>query len=228
MNDLPDKHRPGAYARGEDTRRRLIETAIEAFGLNGYDGTTTRTLTEQADVTLPSIQYYFGSKEGLYRAAIDHIIAEMKFKLEDASRAARIVLANPKATRPELLNSLGDVLEALSRLVIGGDPSRKRFITRAEIERTAAVAPLQDQMRQLVIEPCVGVVARLVKGRPDDQKVIIRTLALIGQVSVFCHMGARAALGRADLGEAEFSIIRDVVREHCKAITDGAAREGKR
>lgn len=227
MNDLPEKHRPGSYARGEDTRRRLVETAIEAFGLNGYDGTSTRMLAEQADVTLPSIQYYFGSKEGLYRAAIDHITAEMSSKLDHASRAARAMLETPKATRQDMLACLGDLLEALTRLIIGGDPSRKRFISRAESERSAAFTPLQEHMRQLVVDPCAGLVARLTKGRATDQKVIIRTLAIIGQVSVFCHMGARAALSRADLGEAEISIIRDVVREHCKAIVDAAAREAR-
>src|SRR5258708_38189699 len=228
MNDAAAKYRSGTYTRGEDTRRRLVETAIEAFGTNGYDGTTTRMLAEHADVTLPSIQYYFGSKEGLYRAAIEHIIGEMEGRLEDVAARARATLANSKATRQELLSCLCGLLDALSRLIVGGYGSRKRFISRADIERSAALTPLHEQMRRHMIEPCAGLLARLIKRRPDDPKVIVRTLALIGQVSVFCHSGARRILGVADLGESQMAMIQDIVREHCKAIVDTAARESSR
>src|SRR5215469_8548444 len=66
-------YRPGTHQRGEDTYRRILETAIQVFADKGYEGASTRMLAERAGVNLPAIQYYFGSKEGLYRAAIGHI-----------------------------------------------------------------------------------------------------------------------------------------------------------
>ena len=65
--------RPGAQQRGEDTRLRILRTALQVFATEGYDGASTRTLAQRANVNLPALQYYFGNKEGLYRAVIDHI-----------------------------------------------------------------------------------------------------------------------------------------------------------
>ena len=74
MNQIASRHRPGTHARGEDTRRRILDAALEVFAAEGYEGASTRLLAERAGVNLPAIQYYFGSKEGLYRAVIDSII----------------------------------------------------------------------------------------------------------------------------------------------------------
>ncbi len=228
MNDAAvARHRPGTYARGEDTRRRLIETAIEAFGTYGYDGTSTRMLAEQADVTLPSIQYYFGSKEGLYRAAIEHIVGGMDERMSPVAARARHVLANSKAGRGELHAALGDLLDALIALIVAGHNSRKRFISRAEIERGAALAPVHDAMRRLVIEPCMGLVARLTGHRSDNKQVMIRALALVGQVSAFCHLGARHALGLAEFDDDQIRAIQSIVRQHTKVVLDAVAREAK-
>jgi len=75
-----------------DTRRRILETALDRFAAQGYEGASTRQIAEGAGVNLPAIQYYFGNKEGLYRAIIDDITA-----LTDRHMAA---LAERVRTRP--------------------------------------------------------------------------------------------------------------------------------
>ena len=67
-----NRYRPGARQRGEDTRRRILETALALFAAEGFDSASTRAIAERAGVNLPAIQYYFGSKEGLYRAVLEH------------------------------------------------------------------------------------------------------------------------------------------------------------
>jgi len=79
----------GTYARGEETRRRMIEAAIEMFALRGYEGASTRLLAESAGVNLPAIQYYFGSKEGLYRAVVDHVIERIAERMAPPLHGSR-------------------------------------------------------------------------------------------------------------------------------------------
>jgi len=227
MTAVVARHRPGTYARGEDTRRRLIETAIAAFGTYGYDGTSTRMLAEQAEVTLPAIQYYFGSKEGLYRAAIEHIVAGMEERLGPLAERARRLLAHSKAERSDLHRALGDLLDALVALIAGGNTSTKRFIGRAEIERSTALAVLHDAMRRLMLEPAIALVARLTGHRADNKQVVLRALAIVGQASVFCHIGPRSALSLSDFDADQIRAIQSIVRQHAKAVLDAAAREGK-
>ena len=41
------RHKPaaeGGYQRGEETRARIIEAAVEVFGERGYDGASTRAM----------------------------------------------------------------------------------------------------------------------------------------------------------------------------------------
>lgn len=61
---------PPAPSRSDGTqaRRRLLDTALRLFAEKGYQKTSTREITEAAEVNLGAISYYFGDKPGLYRA----------------------------------------------------------------------------------------------------------------------------------------------------------------
>ena len=52
----------GGYARGDETRQRIIEAAIELFGERGFAGASTREIAAMAGVNAPALQYYFENK----------------------------------------------------------------------------------------------------------------------------------------------------------------------
>ena len=54
MAEAVSRFRPGSQQRGEDTRRRILETALELFATDGFEGASTRTLAERAGVNLPA------------------------------------------------------------------------------------------------------------------------------------------------------------------------------
>jgi AcrR family transcriptional regulator len=54
-----------------DTREQLLKTASRLFAEKGFEAVTTRELAKQADVNIAMIAYYFGSKEGLFKAMIE-------------------------------------------------------------------------------------------------------------------------------------------------------------
>ena len=60
-----------------DTRRRILHGALEVFADRGFDGARTREIADAAGVNLGLLQYYFGGKEKLWRAAIDHAFGEL-------------------------------------------------------------------------------------------------------------------------------------------------------
>src|SRR5271154_6910627 len=99
-----------APLRGDATRMRLIEAAIEIFAANGFDGTSTRMLAERAQANLAAIPYYFGGKTGLYRAAAQHIADGMKEKLLGAVTDVEAALNNQTLGRRPLLELLDDLM----------------------------------------------------------------------------------------------------------------------
>ncbi len=54
-----------------DTKDKIFRTAAYLFADKGYNGVSMREISEESGVTKPTIYYYFGSKEGIYRELID-------------------------------------------------------------------------------------------------------------------------------------------------------------
>ena len=71
-----------------DARIRLLESALDMFAEHGFDGATTRDIAAGAGVNLGLVQYYFGGKERLWRAAVDHAFATLWAALETAGPGA--------------------------------------------------------------------------------------------------------------------------------------------
>ncbi|HKW53344.1 MAG TPA: CerR family C-terminal domain-containing protein [Stellaceae bacterium] len=221
MTDIDTiRFRPTSYHRGEDTRRRILDTAIEVFAAVGYEAASTRALAERAGVNLPAIPYYFGSKEGLYRAAIEHIVREIDQRMAPVAARVDAALAGSEPSRKELLALLHEMLDAFVALVVGGAhlESRRLLFARAEIERTGALEPLHEIGLRRVFAPCRALVARLLDQPGEHNATALRTLAILGQVSVFCNSGPRRVLGCGDFSEEHMRAIQQLVREQTEAI----------
>ena len=57
---------------------RIERAATELFGERGLEGTSVRELAARADATIGSINYYFGSKEGLFRHCTERLVSEFE------------------------------------------------------------------------------------------------------------------------------------------------------
>ena len=95
-----------------DGRERILSVAIRSFSDLGYEGTTTAGIARDADVTQPLVHHHFGSKEGLWRAAMDAVFSNVGPIVTDRTdgsprdrvlaiieRFVRFVAAHPAATR---------------------------------------------------------------------------------------------------------------------------------
>lgn len=60
-----------AETKGERTRRRLLEIAIDRFGERGYRATSVSEIARAAGITQAAVYAYFDSKETLFDAAVD-------------------------------------------------------------------------------------------------------------------------------------------------------------
>lgn len=73
------------------SRDRILEASLVEFAENGYEGATTASVARRVGVTQPLIHYHFGSKEALWRAAVELAFGRMATVLqgveEDVLRA---------------------------------------------------------------------------------------------------------------------------------------------
>jgi TetR/AcrR family transcriptional regulator len=71
--------RAAATAPAEQAGRdRILAVAIRSFSEAGYDGTTTAGVAREAGVTQPLVHHHFGSKDGLWRAAMAELFRDVR------------------------------------------------------------------------------------------------------------------------------------------------------
>jgi AcrR family transcriptional regulator len=77
------------------TRTKILRAAISEFGERGFAAASTDDMAERCDVNKRMIYYYYGSKEGLYLAALESVFEnlvarEREIKIEDLDPAVAI------------------------------------------------------------------------------------------------------------------------------------------
>ncbi|GIH20013.1 TetR/AcrR family transcriptional regulator [Rugosimonospora africana] len=86
MEPTPEAGQPAGVSGGQRRRgpgrppatgdavsaQSILDAALHAFATHGYDGVSVRTLNREVGVSHSLINQRFGSKEGLWKAAVDH------------------------------------------------------------------------------------------------------------------------------------------------------------
>ncbi len=69
-------------AADKDTRLKIILSSAKLFADKGLDGTSTREIAEHTGSNISLISYYFGGKEGLYKAVIEQFALQAKERFQ--------------------------------------------------------------------------------------------------------------------------------------------------
>lgn len=122
---------------GEATRIRILETAGELFATIGFAETSNKSVAAKAEVDLASINYHFGSRNGLYQA----VLSEARRRFLDIADLQRIIQGEQSAP---------DKLLALTELVVR-KASRGRESWHLRVLAAEALAP--SSHGQEVLQP---------------------------------------------------------------------------
>jgi len=216
--------RGGSAQRGEETRRRVLDAAIEVFAGVGYEAAHTRLLAERAGVKLPTLSYYFGSKEGLFRAVIEHITAQFERNMAPVEERVRAALGDLETSHDALLDLLCDLLDTFIATMLSGDQpeSWRMIIGRAENENLTALDPLHSSIRRLTAEPCKALIGRLLGETEGEEMTWMRAVAILGQINIFTKPQVRFGLGWATYTQERVRSVQDLVRGNTRAIFGGS------
>jgi TetR/AcrR family transcriptional regulator, regulator of cefoperazone and chloramphenicol sensitivity len=175
----------GGYQKGEETKERILNAALEEFGASSFMAATTRRIAEAASVSLPTLQYYFGSKEGLYLACAEAIVAQYRSNTTAASEAAE---ALRKGCAAETARAhLKAVIGALAGFLVGSRKAARwtHFVARELRDPGPAFEILYANLWR----PGIEITARLIaciQGKPEnDPAARIQALLLISSLLVF-------------------------------------------
>ncbi|WP_434111489.1 CerR family C-terminal domain-containing protein [Paraburkholderia caffeinilytica] len=232
MNTAKRLRRPpeGGYARGDETRHRIIESAVELFGEHGFDGASTRDIAAHAGVNAPALQYYFENKEGVYRACVE-MLADNAWKtfgppIEQAQEALR-----ENVDTAGLIDAFIRIQEAIadSAFAKANNPGRRLFFAReqAGYEPESATQILSCRIREPLNNTSAALVARISGRAADDPVTLIRTFSLHGQLVIFhvAHRSTLTLLGWKNIDVEKAEQIKSTIRGQTRMLLEQWSRE---
>jgi AcrR family transcriptional regulator len=226
------RHPPeGGYARGDETRRRIIDAAIRLFGERGFEGASTRDIAKLAGVNAPALQYYFDNKEGLYRACAEYIADSTWQHFRPSLEAAQAVL-DANAGREELIDTFHIIQDAVADHILQTYDAQHRRLFIAHEQAGHGPSMLFDIMDRNVKtrmrEVACAVISRLSGVPQNDPLTVMRVLTLHGQIAVFslAHKSTLSSLGWDSLNEERLAFLKKTVREQTRILLDSWSAGG--
>jgi AcrR family transcriptional regulator len=148
--------------KGEQTRKLILETALQLFTAQGYEATTMRDIATAADCSLGLTYRYFARKEDLVMALYYRYAEQFAAQVERfapapiAEQFERAMLAKLELVAPykEAMSALfGAAMNPRSGIAVLGETTADiRVSVRGVYERLieqATDAPREQQIRQL-------------------------------------------------------------------------------
>ncbi|XOV82538.1 MAG: CerR family C-terminal domain-containing protein [bacterium] len=165
----------------------LIQAAIELFGRDGYASVSTRALCEHANTNVSSIKYHFGSKDALYKAAVEHVINQLRPQIEGALTAfeqMRELAADNRDTQARLIRTL---IDRLMHFFLGNKdiPHYMPFVMREFFSPGPYFDVFYQALPRRLHELFTDVVALAYDLDPDAEATVVQAHALLGQVMIF-------------------------------------------
>jgi AcrR family transcriptional regulator len=232
MNDIKRLRRPsaGGYARGDETRLRIIDAAIELFGEHGFEGASTRDIAARAGVNAPALQYYFENKEGVYRACAEYIADDAWVNFEPVVHHATEVL-RANGDTPALIDAFIRIQEAVAdRMFIKGCmPNQRLFFAREQAGQEPSIASeiLTRRVRQPLNDVGAKLIAQITGTAPDDPVTLIRLLSLHGQLLMFHVAPATtlALLGWKEIDAGKRELLKATVAAQTRTLLEQWSEE---
>jgi TetR/AcrR family transcriptional regulator, regulator of cefoperazone and chloramphenicol sensitivity len=176
----------GGSRKGADTRERILNVALKAFGEAPFVAVTTRQIAEAADVSLPVLQYYFANKEGLYRACAEAIVERYRHHTTGAAAEARKALSKDRsagAARVQLKALIG----TLAGLLVGSQEAEgwAQFVSRELRDPGPAFEILYANLWRPGVDVTARLVARILGCSEREPAARIQALLLISSLLAF-------------------------------------------
>jgi AcrR family transcriptional regulator len=227
------RHVERGYARGEETRARIIAAAVRLFGEHGFTGASTRDIARDAGVNAPALQYYFDNKEGLYLACVEHIVSQVWEYLSPTVSAAEEMLAR-EAGDEDLIEAYCAIQARVIELkfTVKEADDWRMFMARQQTGAGPAAGfdMFQERITRRISGVTAGIVGRLLNKPGDDDEVLIRSMALHGQLMVFQVMrrSALATLSWDMIDARRLELLKRVIGDQTGALLRSMAASRSR
>lgn len=174
------------YRKGEETRARILDAALTAFGNSGFSSVTTRQIAKQAGVNLPALTYYFGNKRGLYLACAHEIVARYRAGIGTVAEVSYAALHEPLIPDDARI-LLKRLFAALARFLLSTPGTRNPalFVQREIASLGPAFEILYAELWRPGIELVTNLIIQMTNGRLSEIEAQVRAVLMISSLTGF-------------------------------------------
>lgn len=217
--EKPDQAR--LEKRGEGTRYALVMAGLELFGEQGLEATSTRMLAKKSNANVSAIPYYFGSKEGLYKAVLEYIVQRVKLFFGLLMRDDLFVEDDASLSPEEARQKLHKIVGGAIRLFVESDEPKawSRLVIREQSNPTKHFDILYDGYLHFIHEKLARYGAAITGLDKDSVEIKLKMHALLGQVLIFLisRESLMRFIGKKKLSENELNQTKEMLLSHVDA-----------
>jgi AcrR family transcriptional regulator len=156
-----------------------LRAALDSFSEAGFGGAKTRDIAARAGVTLGLLQYHYGSKAKLWRAAVDRAFVDLERGLDEATAGA----------------GAGNLREQLRRLIraqvrfVGANPEFVRLMHEEGKRRGERMRWLVDRHAKPLFDKLLPLMAQAQQQGllPNGVAPIHFAYTLLGAIDLIFH-----------------------------------------
>lgn len=187
----------GAREHGDETRARIIETALQLIADHGFSATSTREISERLGFTKAALYYHFRTKEDLLAAIVAPAMEDL------AALAARGASAGTPAERRHLVEGYVDLVATHVDLirVLANDPAARSSGVLATAEplyrrftRGLSGSETPDLEQRVKVRCALGAIhMAFLRADPDEDRALVRHTASVAACNVLGIAAPRRA-----------------------------------
>ena len=216
----------GHEARSAKTRSQLIQATIGVVAAVGYEGATTRALSQAAKTTLSAIPYHFGSKKELYLAAADMIAEYAANRFAEAAALLDDTSDVELSVRFELA-----LIQLLHTMLEEAEPHAwTAFVARCAYDNDDAFALIHERAIAPLQKRLVHAASQFSGRSSDDEALRMRVIAIL--TAIFSFRFLRGVMLRGmdwkSIRNEATKQITDMVHDLCRSgfLTVWSADDG--
>ena len=137
----------GRITRGRTTRDRILVAARSHFGTQGYEATPIGAILETAGVARGALYHHFSSKDALFAAVLDQVLAELAASVRRSARAGADPAENLKIGARTWLQLALD--PAVQRIVLRDAPAVVGWTRWRTLDDAHTLGATKAALRQL-------------------------------------------------------------------------------
>jgi AcrR family transcriptional regulator len=191
----------------EENRASIVAAAIDEFSARGFKGASMDAIAARTRATRALINYYFGSKEKLYIAALEQVYAEI--------RAAEVELDLDHLAPIDAIRRIVEFTfhyylkhEGFVRIVVAENQAKGRHLRKSKAMRTLN-RPIIDRLARVIARGQADG-----RFRPDiDPVEIHKAIAALGMFNVTNRYTFGAIFQREMGSKGDVDRRREIVAE---------------